>query len=298
MFNIEEMKLERGFWYLGSPYTKYPGGIESAFREAAKATAWLIERGVPVFCPIAHTHPVAIHGGIDPKDHAIWMPADAPFMEAAHGIIVCKMESWKESYGLKCEIEHFERAGKPIRMMDWPQPFSRKPLIGLSGYAKSGKDTAAQALTAIGWQRLAFADAVRESLLAIDPVVEHEHARVSELVNDIGWDDSKKIGEVRQLLQRTGTEAGRNIHGPDCWIDIVAKQLIGQPTVITDCRFANEFALIRQRGGIVVQVVRPGVGPVNEHVSEQLPEPDLRIVNNGTIEDLHAILLWAAEVRT
>jgi hypothetical protein len=60
------------------------------------------------------THPVAIHGNIDPYDHAIWIPADKPFMEAAKGLIFCKLPSWEESYGMRVEREYFESAGKPV----------------------------------------------------------------------------------------------------------------------------------------------------------------------------------------
>ena len=66
----------------------------------------------------AHTHPVAVYGGIDPYDHSIWIPADKPLMEAAHGLLVCKMKGWEESYGIKVEIEHFEAEGKPVHYLE------------------------------------------------------------------------------------------------------------------------------------------------------------------------------------
>lgn len=54
------------YWYLASPYSKYPAGIEAAFQDICKQTALLIRHKIPVYSPIAHTHPVAIHGEIDP----------------------------------------------------------------------------------------------------------------------------------------------------------------------------------------------------------------------------------------
>lgn len=107
------------FFYLATPYSKYPGGLEAAFIEACRATAKLIREGRRVYSPIAHTHPVAIHGGIDPYDHGIWLPADAPFMDTAEGLIVVKMKGWEESYGISEEIKAFELAGKPIEYMEW-----------------------------------------------------------------------------------------------------------------------------------------------------------------------------------
>lgn len=106
------------YWYLATPYSKYPGGLEAAFVLACKATADLIRAGVRVYSPIAHTHPVALHGEIDPYDHGIWLPADQPFMDAAKGVIVLRAETWEQSYGIKCEIAAFEAAGKPVIYMD------------------------------------------------------------------------------------------------------------------------------------------------------------------------------------
>jgi hypothetical protein len=106
------------YWYLATPYSKYPAGIEGAFVLACKQTALLIKAGIPVYSPIAHTHPVAIHGEIDPYDHKIWMPADEPMMKAAFGLIVLRAESWTKSYGMKVEIDAFAADGKPVIYMD------------------------------------------------------------------------------------------------------------------------------------------------------------------------------------
>lgn len=117
---IDRLKLVPGFWYLATPYSKYRDGLEAAFIEASRAAAVLTKAGVGVFSPIAHTHPVAVHGGIDPLDHAIWLPADAPMMEAAAGLVVVKMDGWQESYGIGGEIKAFKQMGKPIEYMEWP----------------------------------------------------------------------------------------------------------------------------------------------------------------------------------
>lgn len=102
------------FWYVASPYSKYPAGQEAAFREAARATAILTKHGIPAYSPISHTHPLAEHGDIDPLDHAFWMKADEPFMRAAKGLIVLTMEGWKQSVGVQFEIDEFVKAGKPV----------------------------------------------------------------------------------------------------------------------------------------------------------------------------------------
>lgn len=119
--DLAALRAADGYHYLASPYSKYPHGLDAAFIEASKAAAMLVQAGIKVFCPIAHSHPIAEHGRIDALDHDIWLPADAPLMRAASGLIVCKMETWEDSYGISVEIGDFEAAGKPIHYMDWPR---------------------------------------------------------------------------------------------------------------------------------------------------------------------------------
>lgn len=106
------------FWYLASPYTKYADGIEAAYRLACREQSRLILAGVPVFCPISHTHGAAIHGDIDPADHQVWLPADEPFIRAASGIIMLRMDGWAASYGMQFEKHRFQHARKPVVYMD------------------------------------------------------------------------------------------------------------------------------------------------------------------------------------
>lgn len=121
---LEEIKKvsKKGYMYLATVYSKHPKGIHTAFEDAARAAAWFIERDVCVFCPISHTHPIAIHGEIDPKNHDIWIPMDKPFMQLAKGLIVCKMPNWEESVGINIEINEFKKANKPIFYVNWPLP--------------------------------------------------------------------------------------------------------------------------------------------------------------------------------
>lgn len=112
--------MTRSLVYVATPYSKYPKGIEAAFRDACKVTAALIEDGINAYSPIAHTHPVAIYGKIDPLDHGIWMKFDAAMMEAATELLVIEMPGWKESKGIAIEVETFRKAGKPITYLTWP----------------------------------------------------------------------------------------------------------------------------------------------------------------------------------
>lgn len=284
------------FYYLSTPYSKFPRGINAAFEEACRETALLVRHGVPVFSPIAMTHPVALHGDLDPFDHTIWLAADHAFMQAAKGLIVCELEGWEASYGVRVEIDAFRVMGKPIYHMTpglvplEVLPVSRR-VLGFSGYARAGKNAAAECLVSAGWTAISFADPVREALYALNPIIDHRYeARLAELA-DRGWDDAKRQYEVRQLLQRMGTEAGRAIHGQDCWVKIAQRKVEAAPgdVVITDVRFPDEAAAIRAWGGTVIRIDKPGVGPVNGHASERLEfEPDAVITNDGTLAELHA----------
>ena len=106
------------YWYLGSPYSKYPAGVAAAFKAVCIEAGRLIRVGVPVYSPITHTHPIATYSEMDVYDHSIWLPADRPMMEAAHGLIILRMVSWEVSIGLQHEIDFFEQAGKPVVFMD------------------------------------------------------------------------------------------------------------------------------------------------------------------------------------
>ncbi len=287
------------FHYLATPYSRYKGGIYNAFEEAARQAALLVQAGVKVYSPIAHTHPVAIHGNLDPFDHTLWLEADRAFMDAAVGLIVCQMDGWRESFGIAEEIKHFKAQGKPIVYMTpgvIPPNITpkRRDIIGLCGFATVGKDTAAQGLIDAGWTRVALADGVREAVAGFD-------CNVAMKARDIGWDALKECEpEIRGMLQRMGTEAGRNIHGYDCWIKLAKRKIDAAPgnVVITDVRFANEAAAIRSWGGKIIRIDRPGVGPVNDHASEAMPfEPDTVIVNDGTIEQLQELLCAKAGIR-
>lgn len=116
--SLESLKDIKPYIYLGTPYSKYKGGRHLAFEDACRLAAKLVEAGVAVYCPIAHTHGVAEYGGIDPLSHAIWLPADQPFMDTAGALVVGTLDGWNESKGVQFEIDAFKDAGKPIFFLD------------------------------------------------------------------------------------------------------------------------------------------------------------------------------------
>lgn len=116
-----------GYWYVATPYTKYPEGLDAAYRHANQAAAGLVRRyQIPIFCPIAHSHSLCAcygtDGGLDGEtDGAFWEWFDAPLLEAAHGIAVVMMPGWDESAGVTHEIDQALRADKPVRYFTWPE---------------------------------------------------------------------------------------------------------------------------------------------------------------------------------
>lgn len=100
--------------YLGSPYTKYAAGLDAAFRDVAAIAAQMLQDGVKVYSPITHTHPIAIHGNLDPRNHDIWLPFDQAMMDAADAMCIADMDGWRESYGVQYEIDYFRWQGKPV----------------------------------------------------------------------------------------------------------------------------------------------------------------------------------------
>lgn len=106
-----------GFWYLGSPYSKYPDGTAMAHKIVCEEAARLILAGVSIYSPIACSHPIALYADM-PLGYEFWEALDKPFIEAAKGMIILTMESWERSHGLLYEEGEFRAAGKPIVFME------------------------------------------------------------------------------------------------------------------------------------------------------------------------------------
>lgn len=166
-------------------------------------------------------------------------------------------------------------------------------IIGLSGYAQSGKDTVAQILIDnFGFERIAFADKIRELLYEINPQV--GSLTIREIVDVSGWEVGKANPEVRRLLQDLGVGA-RRMFGEKFWI---TQALTGvdpsDKIVITDVRFINEARAIKEyENSQIWRVKRPGVGAVNAHVSESEMDHyqvDQIFLNNGTKDELDLLV--------
>jgi hypothetical protein len=178
--------------------------------------------------------------------------------------------------------------------------------IGISGYARSGKDSVAAILVEeYGYTRVAFADALRDALYVLNPVVGVDtacggYSRLQEIVDGNGWEAAKTqsgLGsdETRRLLQVLGTDVVRNMFGENAWVDIAMRKAceIEGPVVFTDMRFASEYGAIIAGGGHAWRIVRQGTPPATSHVSETALDEydfDVRIRNNGTLDSLAGVV--------
>jgi hypothetical protein len=107
------------FWYLATPYALYPEGRQAAYTAAVKQAAYLLVRGIPVFSPIAHNHPISQFIPEHDGDFKFWVRfVDLSMMEEAGGLIVCMLSGWEESVGMRYEIERFRGMGKQVVHME------------------------------------------------------------------------------------------------------------------------------------------------------------------------------------
>lgn len=168
-------------------------------------------------------------------------------------------------------------------------------LIGLSGYAQSGKDTVAELLCLnYDYKRISFALPMRDVLYTLNPYLMHDNLgmqyRLADDVDEHGWEMAKQNPEVRRLLQVIGTEVGREMFGETFWIEQAFKRAAEYERVVfADVRFPNEAQAIVDNGGQVWRVQRENHKPVNLHVSETAMDNwrfDDVILNAGSLSDL------------
>jgi len=134
------------------------------------------------------------------------------------------------------------------------------PVIGLTGAAGSGKDTAADALREHHrFIKLSFAEPVYEmmSIVTLTPVeVLRDRSTKEAVITKMGV-------SPRKLGQTLGTEWGRNMINQNIWVDHLDARLhdielrtglVG--LVISDVRFQNEVDYVHSLGGEVWRIER------------------------------------------
>lgn len=160
----------------------------------------------------------------------------------------------------------------------------RFKIVGFTGDAGAGKDTAASGLIDAGWQKVSFADPIKEALNAM------MGWNMSDW-SDREWKESEDVllgRSPRYMAQTLGTEWGRDTIHPNIWIALGLQRSHGHPTVIPDVRFDNEAEAVFDYGGKLIEIVRPDNPFAIEggHASEAGVDPKYithTIVNDGDV---------------
>jgi hypothetical protein len=190
-------------------------------------------------------------------------------------------------------------------------------IMGICGWIGSGKDTIADYLVNFhGYRRESFANSLKDAVSAVfgwDRILlegRTQAAREWREQVDPWWAARLNMPNLtpRWVLQYWGTEVCRHSFHDDIWIASLENKLRNSKDhiVISDCRFPNEVASIKNAGGQVIWV-RRGALPewyelaVNHKESMATAYPEVHISeyswvetkfdyvldNNGTVQDLY-----------
>ena len=99
----------------------------------------------------------------------------------------------------------------------------------------------------------------------------------------INWLSDKEKNQIitpRKILQLMGTDFVRNMIHPDFWVMWLEKEITeeirnyegnkNQIFIIDDCRFENEFKMIRKADGIIIHLTRENGQQKSDHESENV----------------------------
>jgi hypothetical protein len=140
-------------------------------------------------------------------------------------------------------------------------------IIGVCGLIGSGKDTIADYLVNIHqFRRESFAHTLKDAVSAVfgwdRELLEGrtKHSRAWREQVDPWWAERLGMPDLtpRWVLQYWGTEVVRKGFHDNTWIASVENKLrkTSDDIVISDCRFPNEIAAIKNAGGTVIRVYR------------------------------------------
>lgn len=157
-------------------------------------------------------------------------------------------------------------------------------MIGLKGYARVGKDEVAKIISEYGYERVAFGDAIKHHTLELLRIL---NPKVAEYVELIGWERAKLKLKFRKYLQ----DVANLMRSKDemYWIDNTIIDLPSSNYVFADVRMPLEAKAITDHGGCIIEVRRPGVGPINNDDTEIMMdsiEPNFIVINDGTLDEL------------
>jgi len=156
------------------------------------------------------------------------------------------------------------------------------PIIGILGVAGSGKTLVSRHLVEhYGYTRTRFADPLKRMLkfgLGLTDDEVDGDAKMRPIADFGGC-------TPRHMMQTLGTEWGRRTVHPEIWINVWKREVqkITGAIVVDDVRFPNEAALIKEMGGTLWRIYRPGLNTM-DHASERLQQQIAEdvLINNAT----------------
>jgi hypothetical protein len=106
--------------YLASPYSDPSRRVrEERFKKVCRAAAIILKRDGLVFCPIAHSHPIAEIGRLD-LDWEAWERFDRFMIDACGVVYVLTLSGWESSKGIKAETFYAKSLGLPVYYVAFP----------------------------------------------------------------------------------------------------------------------------------------------------------------------------------
>ena len=176
-------------------------------------------------------------------------------------------------------------------------------LLGVGGKKTAGKDTFAS-LLGDDWVVIGMSDPLYDVLLELNPKITYEvdgdatnTTYLSDYLHNVcggDWTLAKRNSDVREMLQRLGTNVVRNMVDEDAWVDMMAVRVLqlhseGKNVAVTGIRFPNELARIKDMGGSSVWVENSRIDSLDTHISELSlvsQDFDFIVYNNGSLDDL------------
>ncbi len=170
-------------------------------------------------------------------------------------------------------------------------------LIGLYGPSRAGKDSVAAVLEKdFGFQQKAMAGGIRDILLGLNPIIKADDGVVWELADlfddsNGDWDIIKaRSKESVDYMIRLG-QTCRDVLGETVWLNrVLPSGELKEPMCISDVRQENEYWAIKERGGVVWKVSRPGTEKRGMDGLLDHLDFDAHIINRGSLVDLRGMV--------
>jgi nucleoside 2-deoxyribosyltransferase len=105
--------------YLASPYSHPDHQVrEHRYRAACRKAAEYASKGIAIFAPIVHSHPLVPYmAAEDCMNFDLWMKLDLPLLKDADELHVLCIDGWRTSRGVTREIDFATELGIPVKQV-------------------------------------------------------------------------------------------------------------------------------------------------------------------------------------